>query len=98
MRKFIMLMIKRMLLQLLLITEGCIFVYVCLYGNNGVYALQQLCNENKQLEQKIDQLSQQVTQLEHEITSWEINDFYKEKVAREQLQMSRSDDEIYYIT
>ena len=91
-------MIKRILLQLLLITEGSIFVYVYLYGNNGVYALQQLCNENKQLEQKIDQLSQEVTELEHEIIAWEINDFYKEKVAREQLQMSRKDDEIYYIT
>ncbi len=87
-----------MLLQLLLIAEGCIFVYVYLYGNNGMYALQQLHNENEQLEQNIDQLSQQVTQLEHEITVWEINDFYKEKVAREQLQMSRKDDEIYYIT
>jgi len=86
-----------MLLQLLLIAEGCVFMYVYLHGNNGLYVLQQLCNENKQLEQKIDQLSQQVMQLEHEITEWEINDFYKEKVAREQLQMSHKDDEIYYI-
>jgi len=91
------LMMRRMLLQLLLLAEGGIFVYVYLYGNNGHYALQQLCNENKQLEEKIDQLSQEVVQLKQEITEWEINDFYKEKVAREQLQMSRKNDEIYYI-
>jgi len=93
----IVLMIKRMLLQLLLVTEGCVFVYVYLHGNNGVHALQCLCNENKRLEQKIDQLSDQVAQLEHEITEWKTNDFYKEKIAREQLQMSGKDDEIYYI-
>jgi len=96
-RESIVLMIKRMLLQLLLVIEGCIFVYVYLHGNNGVYALQCLCNENKEFEQKIDQLSHQVVQLEHEITEWKTDDFYKEKIAREQLQMSRKDDEIYYI-
>ena len=93
----IVLMIKRILLPLLLVIEGSVFAYVYLHGNNGVYALQRLCNENRGIEQKIDQLSHQVAQLEHEITEWETNDFYKEKVAREQLQMSRKDDEIYYI-
>jgi len=93
----IVLMIKRMLLQLLLVVEGCTFAYVYLHGNNGLYTLQCLCNENKGLEQKIDQLSGEIVQLEYEIAEWKINDFYKEKVAREQLQMSRKDDEIYYI-
>jgi len=68
-----------------------------LHGNNGVYALQYLRDDNKELEQKIDQLSDQVAQLEHEVTEWKTNDFYKEKIAREQLQMSRKDDEIYYL-
>jgi len=93
----IVLMIKRMLLPLLLVIEGSVFIYVYLHGNNGVYALQCLRNENEGLEQKIDQLSDEVAQLEHEIIEWKTNDFYKEKIAREQLQMSRKDDEIYYI-
>lgn len=96
--KCIALMIKQILLQLLLVMEGCVFVYVYLHGNNGVYTLQYLCNKNRGLEQKIDQLSYQVVQLENEIAEWETNDFYKEKIAREQLQMSCKDDEIYYIT
>ena len=90
-------MIKRMLLQLLLVAEGSVFIYVYLHGNNGVYALKFLCNENKKIKQKIDLLSHQVARLKHEITEWKTNDFYKEKIAREQLQMSRKNDEIYYI-
>jgi len=93
-----MLMVKQRLLQLVLVAEGCLFIYVYLYGGNGFYALQELCNENKQLEQKIEQITEEIVQLEDEITEWGMNDFYKEKVAREQLQMSHKDDEIYYIT
>ncbi|MGB8367359.1 MAG: septum formation initiator family protein [Candidatus Babeliales bacterium] len=92
-----MILIKRLLLQFLLLTEICLFVYVYLYGSNGFYALQELSHENEQLEQNIEELTQQIVQLEDEISEWGMNDFYKEKVAREQLQMSHKNDEIYYI-
>jgi hypothetical protein len=42
-------------------------------------------------------MKDEIEQLEQEIYAWQTDDFYKEKVAREQLQMARKGDELFYI-
>ena len=48
-------------------------------------------------EQEITLLQKEMVSLECDIASWETDDFYKEKVAREQLQMARKGDILFYI-
>lgn len=43
-------------------------------------------------------LQAEIEQLENELITWENNLFFKEKVAREQLQMARKDETVYYLT
>ena len=40
------------------------------------------------------QLKNEIAQLEKEMYAWQTDDFYKEKIAREQLQMARKGDEL----
>lgn len=43
-------------------------------------------------------LEVEIGQLENELVTWENNLFFKEKIAREQLQMARKDETVYYLT
>ena len=90
--------IKRMMLRLFLLLEVVVFGYIYLFGNNGLHILTQRRQEALVLEQEIQQLACQIEVFEAEIDEWDANDFYKEKIAREQLQMARKDDEIYYVS
>ncbi len=92
-----MMPIKRMLLRFFLVFEVFLFGYIYLFGKNGLQELYGLESETIQLDQEVQQLIQDVNGLEAEIVAWEENDFCKEKIAREQLQMARKNDEIYYI-
>ncbi len=90
--------IKRIALRLFLLGEVVLFGYIYLFGNNGLQALNQLKHETNMFEQTVTQLAGEVDALETEIIEWEQNDFYKEKIAREQLQMAHKNDEIYYLS
>ena len=74
----------------------CALMYVFLYGPRSwrdVHALQAKidivntqCAEKKAI----------VAKLEAEEQSWHTNDFLKERIAREELQMARSGDTVFY--
>lgn len=89
--------IKKMFMKVLLLTEMVLFGHVYLFGNNGMKALQVQKNVVEDLKKDIMILSEEITQLEKEMYVWQTDDFYKEKVAREQLQMARKGDELFYI-
>jgi len=90
-----MMPIKRVVLRLFLLLEVVVFGHIYLFGNNGLHSLTKLRQGIKLIEQETHQLAREVESLEIEIEEWESNDFYKEKIAREQLQMARKNDEIY---
>ena len=89
--------IKRGLLRIFFTLETIGFVFMYLFGAQGMQVLWQLHKENLFLEKELLQLHTDVAQLEKEIVNWEHDSFSKEKLAREQLQMARKGDEIYYI-
>jgi len=74
-----------------------LFGYIYCFGINGIKVLQLQRKNVIELENTITMLNNDVEQLEKEINVWKTNDFYKEKFAREQLQMARKGDEIFYI-
>jgi len=82
---------------LFFVVEVMVFVGVYLFGGNGVQYLRRLKHENQLLKNEIVQLESEVKLIEQQIVAWKADDFYKEKVAREKLQMAKKSDEIYFI-
>ena len=88
---------KRTMLRVFFAIEVCVFVGVYLFGPGGLQTMVRLENENKELDGQINELRTEVQSWEHKIALWQSDDFYKEKIAREQLQMARSGDQIFYM-
>lgn len=83
--------------RIFLCVEIVIFLGVYYFGVDGVKNLSSLSEENLLLDREIAQLQNEIAVYEREIVAWNSDPFYKEKVAREQLQMARADDEIFFI-
>lgn len=83
--------------RIFLLGEIFIFLGVYFFGVDGLQKLCVLRDENMKLEQEVVSLNNEIAALEHEIVAWNTDPFYKEKLAREQLQMAREQDEILFI-
>jgi cell division protein FtsB len=84
-------------MKVLLLFEMTAFGYIYLFGQNGIKELQIQQLSVVELQKNLILLDDEIVQLKKEIYAWQTNDFYKEKVAREQLQMARKGDELFYI-
>jgi cell division protein FtsB len=78
-------------------TEICVIVYAYIGGKNGLLSLEVQRKELRRLQFLSEQLQKEIDEIEGEISEWEAGDFYKEKVAREQLQLARKGDKLFYI-
>jgi cell division protein FtsB len=83
------------LLKWLLVVEFTMFLSVYFFGPHGMQLLYSMEKENNVLENTIQKLNNEITELTTEIALFEQYDFYKEKIAREQLQMARKGETIY---
>src|SRR5579872_637638 len=88
---------KKLFVRLLLCFEMCVFGLLYIVGKNGLQLLQKQKQELQQLNTHMLQLQSDISLLENDIHVWQTNDFYKEKIAREQLQMARKGDKLFYI-
>ncbi|HSC24766.1 MAG TPA: septum formation initiator family protein [Candidatus Babeliales bacterium] len=92
-----MIYIKKIFIRCVVLLEITLFTQLYFFGPNGIVELR---NQEKvvfTLKKTIDTLREEVIKVEKEIHAWQTDDFYKEKVAREQLQMARKGDELFYI-
>jgi len=89
--------IKQMIARGVFLIELCALVILYLYGNHGLQNICKLERENTILTKETQRMAHEIDALEHEIAAWNHDSFYKEKVAREQLQMAYKGDEVYYI-
>lgn len=89
--------IKKAFMRLLLMVEMMGLGYLYIFGTHGMEELQKKRMIVTGLEKNVVSLKKDIEQLEKEIHAWQTDDFYKEKVAREQLQMARKGDELFYI-
>ncbi len=80
----------------LLCVELIYFLMIYCVGANGIRAVRHAQNANSIQEQEVTQLKDEVENLKKELHQWETEPFYKEKEAREHLQMARPGDLIYY--
>ncbi len=74
---------------------GFAYVYWC--GSYGKRVQEKIWQEQKTVLAQIDHVQKEITDLEYDIARWEGNSFYREKIAREQLQMARANDIVYYV-
>ena len=81
---------KSYISRIFLLGEMFVFFGIYFFGVDGLQKLCTLRDENMKLEAEVATLNQ-------EIVAWNTDSFYKEKVAREQLQMACANDEIFFI-
>ena len=87
-----------MITRLLLALEVLFFSGNYLVSNNGLHAIMILKRENNELSFDIMHIKKELHILENELIVWHTYPFYKEKVAREQLHMTKQNESIYYIS
>lgn len=86
------------LLYAVLGVELVVFAGFFVRGPQGLQNLSDIYVEQSAMQEGLTQLTQEVTALKQDIDNWNKHSFHKEKIAREQLQMARPDDEIFYLT
>lgn len=87
---------KKTMFRAFLMIEASIFLLNYFFGSQGLYALRQMRIEKKLLDVECAALHKEVNRLTAERDMKLADSFYKEKVAREQLQMAYPDEKIYY--
>lgn len=88
---------KRMVPRAILAVEIVVFMWMYCFGSQGIRAVYAMRTENDLLEVQLAQEHKMLTLLERDVQMWQENSFVKEKLAREQLQMAREDEEIYIL-
>ena len=88
---------KQHVARIFLAGELIVFVGFYLFGTNGVYALLNLKSDICALQNQAAELKTDVAHLSSTLALQKKHPFFQEKIAREQLQMARSDEEIYLI-
>lgn len=88
--------LKRLCFRCFFALEIITFCYFYTFGSQGLPAWFALQKETTILEQEIAQLHKDIAVLKTEIALFEQFDLPKEKIAREQLQLARPDDYIFY--
>lgn len=88
---------KKLLLRLFFTTEILLFGWFYYYGVRGIVAVQELKAENKEIAVQVASLQNEIDAVDAQIIAWNSDPYFKEKIAREQLQMARDGDEIYVL-
>lgn len=93
-----MMVTKRSLLWFLVGIESCVFLITYLVGSHGIQKTRLLKKELVQVQEQKHTVQAEIDDLAKTIHQWQTNDFYVEKLAREQLQMARPTEQLYVIT
>ena len=83
--------------QTFFLLEILFFSTAYIFGGQGLQSIYYMSCHNRQLQQDIVDLQHVVVELEQQMQHWRTDDFYKEQLAREQLQMARPQEQIYYL-
>ncbi len=88
---------KSTIIKLFFSIEISLFCWLYYAGTHGVRQMREVHLEITQIEQSMMHLEDEIKIVEDQIHAWHSDDFYKEKLAREQLHMARADEEIYIL-
>jgi cell division protein FtsB len=88
---------KQKLLRIFFALEILIFTGLYMFGSQGLQATHALARECSAIEQTIARVRLDIKGLKTEIVACESDALHKERIAREQLQMARVGDTVYFI-
>lgn len=88
---------KKLILRAFLGFQIIFFLFNFLFSSDGIFSLRSFKLGNVNLFKETEELKDTILELNNEIQAWKDNFFYKEKIARENLQMANSGDEIYIL-
>lgn len=88
---------KRIILRLALCAEVATFGIIYFTSPSGFKALSLLSTENQELQLRIADVEKDLARLRSEISDWGVYAWYKERMAREELQMAYPGEEIFLI-
>lgn len=89
--------LQQMTIRIFLAAEVMVFGLVYLFGSHGIAKMRSLQSQTLVIQQEITNLEKDIKELDESIIAWNKYSFYKEKIAREELQFAKEGDEIYYI-
>ena len=90
-------LLMRLLFKFLFILETGLFIWTYVLGAQGIHAVLMMQRENQRLIDTIEETKNEILDLQISIEAWKTNPFYKEKRAREQLQMAHEDDRLFWL-
>lgn len=83
--------------QMIIGFECAVVAFFYLFGKNGLQAIRLADKINSQLLEDIKLLELDIASLTRELQERQTNPFYKESVARKELQMAYKDETIYLL-
>jgi cell division protein FtsB len=89
--------IKRRAIRVAFVGEILLVSFYYLFGSHGLQALRTLAQVNSALLADIEVLENETTALQHELEEWKTDIFYKEKIAREKLQLAYLNEDLYFL-
>jgi cell division protein FtsB len=89
--------IKKLIQYSLLLALTSWYSYQIAYGKNGLKTYYRLQQQLQQEEANVAQLTQKIAQLEKHIHMVKANKFTKEKIAREELLLGKSNEYVYFV-
>lgn len=89
--------VKKTILRLFFSIEVFIFLMVYIFGTNGIHAIISLKKEDQLLIGEILDIQKEIADLRQQLELWHEDPYYKEKIAREKLQMAKENEIIYII-
>lgn len=88
---------KKIIFRVAFLVQVLIFSGWYVWGKDGLVFLQRIRHQNNVLAEQVNALEQEVDDLSMNICAVKTEDFFKEKIARQQLQMARADETIYIV-
>jgi cell division protein FtsB len=89
--------VKQTALRLLLGLELISIAFFYLLSSGGLVALRHAHTINTELHQEIQQLEADISQLTTELDERKQNPFYRESIARKELQMAYTNETVYLL-
>ena len=88
---------KQLVARLFLCGEIVLLIVFYWWGLQDRVYYRQLCHDNECLEKERLIILAEIVGLQKQVVLWQRSPFFKEKIAREKLQMARKNDHIYYV-
>jgi cell division protein FtsB len=86
---------KQLGIRIFLGVESIVFAFFYLLGSNGIMALLSLKKDISNVRAHVIALKEDIGSLQSTLALQKEHPFFQEKIAREQLQMARAEEEIY---